>query len=228
MQVTSTVHMVQDSAIPRLLIAAHGTRSAAGSATTAALTAAIAGARPAVPVSLCFLDVAAPSLAEALDALAAPVVVVPLLLSTGYHVQTDIPTIVAGRPGVRVARHLGPDPLVVDALLERLGPADAAATALVGIGSSRAEARDELAVAGRLLGSRLGREVTVLTLAEDVRGALADLPPPVNVATYLLAEGRFLDALRAAAAGIAFVADPIGVHPALISLVLARYDEALR
>ena len=97
---------------PRLLVAAHGTESAAGSATTAALVAAVADALPGVPVTSCFLDVVGPSLTEELDAAAGPAVVVPLLLSTGYHVQTDIPAVVAGRAGVRVTAHLGPDPLV--------------------------------------------------------------------------------------------------------------------
>lgn len=215
------------SSLPRLLLTAHGTESAAGSATTAALVAAVAAARPDVPVSLCFLDVAAPSLAEALDAVDAPVVVVPLLLSTGYHVQTDIPAVVSDRPGVRVARHLGPDPLIVDALIDRLGRSAAVSTALVGVGSSRPEARADFDAAAGLLGARLGRAVTVMTLTEDVRAALTALPPPVEVATYLLAQGRFLDSLRAAADAVATVADPIGVHPALVDLVLARYDDAL-
>ncbi|MGH8963531.1 MAG: sirohydrochlorin chelatase [Jatrophihabitantaceae bacterium] len=213
--------------IPRLLVAAHGTSSVAGSASTASLVATIRATRPALPASLCFLDVAAPSLAEALDTLAGPVVVLPLLLSTGYHVQTDIPRVAAGRRGVRVARHLGPDPLIIDALIDRLGPSSAATIALVGVGSSRPEARTEHGAAAGLLGARLGRPVTVVTLAEDVRAALVALAPSVDVATYLLAEGRFLDSLKASAAGIATVADPIGVHPALVSLVLARYDEAL-
>jgi sirohydrochlorin ferrochelatase len=214
------------SAEPHLLIAAHGTQSAAGSATTAALVAAIAAARPNVSISLCFLDVATPSLRQALDATSGPVVVVPLLLSTGYHVQTDIPAIAAGRPEVRVARHLGPDPLVISALVDRLGPAPATSTVLIGIGSSRAAARADFDVAAGLLSSRLGRAVSVVTMAEDVRAALSALPPPVQVATYLLAEGRFLDSLRRSAEGIATVAEPIGVHPNLVSLVLARYDQA--
>jgi sirohydrochlorin ferrochelatase len=227
MHVTSTVPRVDVSSVPRLLVTAHGTRSATGSATTSALVAAIAAARPDVQVSLCFLDVASPSLADALDALDAPVVVVPLLLSTGYHVQTDIPAIVTGRRDVAVAHHLGPDPLVVEALVDRLGRSDAASTALVGIGSSRAEARVEIDAAAGRLDARLGHHVTVATLDEDVRAVLSDLDAPVQVATYLLAEGRFLDALRTSAAGIATVADPIGVHPALVRLVLSRYDEAL-
>jgi sirohydrochlorin ferrochelatase len=215
---------------PTLVVAAHGTSSVAGSRTTATLVDAIACARPDTEVRLCFLDVVAPSLASALDAITGPAVVVPLLLSTGYHVQTDIPAVVAGRPLVRVARHLGPDPLVITALADRLAGAapasTAASTVLVGVGSSRPEARPELESAGRRLGARLGRPVRVLTLFEDVRGVVTALAGPVAVATYLLAEGHFLDRLRAAAAGVATVSEPLGAHPALVSLVLARYDAA--
>jgi sirohydrochlorin ferrochelatase len=79
---------------------------------------------------------------------------------------------------------------------------------------------------GRLLGARLGRAVRVLTLGEDVRSALAAYPQPVRVATYLLADGQFVTSLRQAAAGIATVAEPIGVHPSLVQLVWQRYDDA--
>src|SRR4051812_9619976 len=99
----------------RLLAVAHGTASPDGAATTARLLDAVRAARPDVAVDLCFLDVATPLLADALDE--RPTVVVPVLLSTGYHVQTDIPATTAARPNVRVARHLGPDALLVDALL---------------------------------------------------------------------------------------------------------------
>jgi sirohydrochlorin ferrochelatase len=164
-------------------------------------------------------------LPEALTALPGPTVLVPLLLSTGYHVQTDIPAAVAGRADVRIARHLGPHPLLTDALMDRLpsGPAD---VVLVGSGSSRPEAAGELAAAAALLGDRLGRAVPVLTMGDDLRARLSQLAP-VRVATYLLAEGRFVDVLRDAATDLAAVADPIGVHPALVELVWTRYDEVL-
>jgi sirohydrochlorin ferrochelatase len=216
-----------------LLVAAHGTRSAAGSATTHALMTALAAHRPDVPVALCFLDVATPSLAQQLDSLAGqPVVVVPLLLSAGYHVRTDIPAVVAGRTGVRVARHLGPDPAVVDAVADRLSVAGtdagthAATTLLAAIASSRSSARAEVDQAAALLAERLHRPVTVLPLIGDLADALAAFPGSLAIATYLLAEGDFLTALRAAVDGRGVVADPIGVHPALVSLVWSRYDAA--
>jgi sirohydrochlorin ferrochelatase len=209
----------------RLLVVAHGTASPAGSATTAKLVEAIRAARPGHLVELCFLDVVSPRLPDVLDD--RPTVVVPLLLSTGYHVQSDIPAAVAPYPKVRTARHLGPHPLLVTALADRLGavaPQDS--IVLVGAGSSRPEAADELAATGRLLAVSLDRPVRVCTLGEDVRATLAATTQPVRVATYLLAEGQFVTTLRAAAAGLASVADPIGVHAALVELVWHRYDEA--
>jgi sirohydrochlorin ferrochelatase len=211
------------SALPRLLVVAHGTASPDGSATTARLVDAIRTARPQIAVDLCFLDVVTPRLPDALDE--RPTVLVPLLLSTGYHVQSDIPAAIAPYPNVRVARHLGPHPLLVDALVDRLGPIAAGeSAALVGAGSSRPEAADELAETGRLLAARLDRPVLVRTLGDDVRSALEALAQPVRVATYLLAEGQFVTSLREAASGLGTVAPPLGVHPALVRLVWERYD----
>jgi sirohydrochlorin ferrochelatase len=213
-----------------LLVAAHGTRSADGLATTRALVDAIAGERPSVPVALCFLDVASPSLADALDALgSAPVVVVPLLLSAGYHVLTDIPAIVAERSSVQVAAHLGPDPLIVSAVADRLAEAGShqrATTVLAAIASSQSSARDEVSAAAALLSEQLGRDVSVLPLSGDMAAAITALPDPIDVAVYLLAEGGFLSSLRRAMVGRGVVADPIGVHPSLVSLVWSRYDAA--
>ena len=209
----------------RLLVVAHGTASAEGSATTARLVEAAAAARPGTPVELCYLDVAVPRLVDALDALdARPTVVVPLLLSTGYHVQTDIPQTVAGRQHVAVARHLGPDPLLVDVLIDRLSPGPAACTVLVGAGSSRSDAAAELTTMAQLLGSRLDCEVTTATVSQDLPATLAELPTPLRIATYLLADGEFFSTLRAAARGRGAVAAPLGVHPALVELVWRRYD----
>jgi sirohydrochlorin ferrochelatase len=215
-----------------LLVAAHGTVSAVGSATTRALVAALAQTRPTVGVELCFLDVAAPTLSEALDSLGGDVVVVPLLLSSGYHVETDIPAIVTRHPGARVAAHLGPHPLVLQAVADRLHEArtsaSSATTFLAAPASSRASARAEVLRAAEGLATITGREVRVLTLGTGLLAELESAATPIEVAAYLLAEGTFLDDLRAATVDLGVVAAPIGVHPALVQLVLARYDEALR
>ena len=223
-------NITEDAAVPRLLALAHGTASSQGRATTGRLIVALRSTRPQVPVELCFLDVASPRLPDALDAHASdatPTVVVPVLLSTGFHVQTDIPAAVADRAHTVVARHLGPHRLLVDAVLDRLPGDPGDATVLVGAGSSRDEARAELDATAALLAERLGGPVDVLTMADDLTGELQRRPSPVRVATYLLAEGRFTETLEQAAAGIARVATPIGVHPALVELVWSRYDDAV-
>jgi sirohydrochlorin ferrochelatase len=140
-------------------------------------------------------------------------------------VHTDLPAIVAGRPQVHVARHLGPDPTLVRAVAERLseagGDSPDGSVLMAAIASSRSSARAEVDLASGLLAAELGREVVVLAL-----GGEPEFPSgPFAVAAYLLAEGGFLATLRENVGRRGVVAAPIGVHPALVSLVWARYDE---
>jgi sirohydrochlorin ferrochelatase len=213
---------------PRLLAVAHGTASTAGRRTVEALAAAIAAQRPGTPVDLCFLDVVEPRLPACLDD--RPTIAVPLLLSTGYHVQSDIPAAVEPFPATRVARHLGPHPLLVDAVLDRLGelgPAPAASTVLVAAGSTRPGAAEEIDATAAALARRLDHPVVTAAPGPELRAVLDHRRPPVRVATYLLAEGHFVDSIVRAAAGFAEVSAPLGVHPALVALAWLRYDEAL-
>lgn len=214
---------------PALLAALHGTRSAAGIATARALIALVADLRPDVDVDLAFLDVASPSLADRLTAVSGPVVVVPALLSAGYHVVDDIPATASGR--ARVARHLGPDPVLTEVLAARLaeaGGAPADTVALVASPSTRVSAAEDLAVTAEDLAQMLSRPVHPLTVGSGLAAALSALPGRVAVATYLLGEGYFLDGVRAAAAvaGAIAVAEPLGAHPAIATLIVRRYDEA--
>ena len=211
----------------RLLLVAHGTRSADGLRTTRQLRDAVAAARPTVTVELCYLDVVDPRLPDVLTGDDGPTVVLPALLSTGYHVQQDIPAAVGDRPSTLLARHLGPDPLLVDAMFDRLPAGPGVPDVLVAAGSTRPEAHAELAAVARLVADRTGVEVRVLTMTDDLDAALSAPGEPRRVLTYLLAEGQFVDTLRAAAGPTTGVGDPIGVHPALVRLVWARYDEAI-
>lgn len=214
---------------PTLLAAVHGTRSPLGQATTEALISRVRDVRPGLAVDLCYLDVLEPRLASRLAAVAGPVVVVPGLLSAGYHVHDDIPSVAAGR--AKVARHLGPDRVLSKVLAARLAAAggDADTVALVASPSTRSSAQRDRTAAAADLAAVLGRPVHALTVGASLADALATLPGRVAVATYLLSEGRFFDTLRAAAseAGAVAVAAPLGAHPAIAELIVARYDEAL-
>ncbi|HEY3718437.1 MAG TPA: CbiX/SirB N-terminal domain-containing protein [Jatrophihabitantaceae bacterium] len=214
-----------------LVAAVHGTRSTAGLATTRTLIDRVRAVRPDLAVELCFLDVLRPRLADQLEITHGAVVVVPVLLSAGYHVHDDIPATAAAHRDIVVARHLGPHPLITRALLDRLAEVDAGgadSVALVGSPSTRSSAGTDLGAAGADLAGALGRPVHPLTIGDSLADTLARLPGRVAVATYLLSEGYFLDTLRdtAAAAGIATVTEPLGAHAAIAELIVQRYDEA--
>ena len=210
-----------------LIAAAHGTRSAAGLATTRRLIDLVRAERPGLAVDLCFLDILEPSLGERLDGRAGPAVVVPVLLSTGYHVGDDIPSIVAQHPQVRVARHLGPDRVLSNVLRDRLisaGADRADNVVLVASPSRRPDAAEDVAAAAAGLAEVLARPVRVQALDDSLPAAIAGLPGTVAIASYLLAEGAFHDALLELAGPTVVVADPLGAHPAVARLILARYD----
>lgn len=227
---------------PALLAISHGTASPEGQAAVAALVAAVAERLPGVTVRLGHVDVQQPDVAASLDALPVdqPVVIVPLLLSAGYHVRVDLKQQTAGRRGVTIAPALGPDPRLVDALLARLEPLEVAAddeVVLCVAGSSDERANDDCRRIGQMLGERLGRRVTVgfLAAADPRVGAAVDAARTgasgrVVVADYLLAPGYFHD-LAVRLAGASPVARPLldDDQPpvSLVDIVVERYRAAL-
>jgi sirohydrochlorin ferrochelatase len=223
----------------------------------AALREQLAALRPGLEVIGSYLDVESPPVAGAVRELAArgrSAVVVPLVLSAGYHVRVDIAgavaaaeLVAAGGGSVRAARPLGPDRTLVGILVDRLtecgtGPADA--VLLAAAGSSDPRARRDVERTAAALGRRLDRPVTAcyLSAAEpnvsvavtDALTAARGRPDAhghhgiVSVATYLLSPGVFADRLVeiALAAGAGRVAAPLAGSPALARLALRRYDEA--
>ena len=219
---------------PALVACAHGTRDPAGRKAVDALRAAVVAARPGVRVVEAYVDVQEPALPDVLRGLG-PAVVVPLLLSAGFHVHVDIAGAVdAGGPDVQAARPLGPDPVLVDVLAQRLGDAGLDgdhSVLLAAAGSSVPRAVAHVERTALLLADRVGREVTPVyaSAAEPrVESAVAELTAAgrrVAVASYLLAPGHFQDRLRATRADV--VTAPLLPHPAIAELVLRRYDEAL-
>jgi sirohydrochlorin ferrochelatase len=214
-----------------LIAAAHGTRSSAGLDTMHQLIDLVRSERPGLAVDLCFLDVLEPSLRQRLDSARGPAVVVPVLLSAGYHVVDDIPSVVTAHDAITVARYLGPHRLITRAVADRLdeaGASDVDVVALIGSPSRHPSARDDVVAAAADLAEVLARPVRALALDDALPDALAELPGHVAVASYLLGEGVFYDTLvaHAALAPVVAVTKPIGAHPAIARLILQRYDDA--
>ncbi|MFI7484285.1 sirohydrochlorin chelatase [Kocuria sp. M1R5S2] len=230
---------------PVLLACAHGTRSPAGRTAVQRLVDAVAARLPGVEVVPTWVDVQTPDLAERTEEYAGrPAVVVPLLLSAGYHVYVDVAEAVAADEQHRVSGALGPDRALARLLARRvheaceragapLGERDAVVLATAGSSDRRAVV--DCAAMAELLGEELGRPVTVSYLAaarprvaeavSAARGSLAE-GGRVVVANYLLAPGFFLDQSHGAGADVDAepLAVPEGDVPAeLVDVVVSRY-----
>jgi sirohydrochlorin ferrochelatase len=223
-----------------LIGCSHGTRDLAGRATIHELLAAVEAAAPELDVREAFVDVQEPEVADVVtEALAGagegePVVVVPLLLSVGFHVGVDIAAAVDGGPA-RAAAPLGPDDRLVEVLLDRLGEAGATpddVVVLAAAGSSDPRAARAVEEVATALGARRRGPVTVgygagcePTVPDAVVAARTAAPGQrVVIASYLLAPGHFHDRLLEAGADL--VTAPIGADKRVAEIVLERYAAA--
>lgn len=220
-----------------VVLVAHGTRDPRGAQTVRHLARSVDDALPSQEVALAYVDVQEPLVGEVLDEVMTrhdSVVVVPLLLSRGFHVDVDIAEAVAAHPGSGAVAQLGPDPLLAALLAERLRSVEVppdAHVVLAAAGSSRPVAADDVEVAALQLRQLWDGPVTVAyaagttpTVPDAVAAARAAGAPSVAVASYLLAEGFFHDRLSDAAADV--VTPPLAAgddgRSALLELVLAR------
>ncbi|MFC4629485.1 sirohydrochlorin chelatase [Promicromonospora alba] len=217
----------------------HGTDDPAGQAAVRALLDGVRAARPELDVREAFVDVQQPEVGDVLagavrDAVAGgasdggpAAVVVPLLLSTGYHVQHDIAQAVAAvsasGSGVAVAAEpLGPHPLLVDILADRYAAAEAAhgpfrpddAVVLAAAGSSVAAAATAVEEVTSALAQRLGRPVT------PSYGAGAEPRVPAAVAAARAAARAAADATPATS-GTPGGADTSAPRVIVVSYLLA-------
>lgn len=223
-----------------LVLCAHGTRSEAGRAAVRAVVDAVS-TRWAGPVQDAYVDVHGPALGEVLGPRS---VVVPLLLSPGYHVRVDIAGAVeaAGgdRAGIVVAGTLGPSRLLVDLLAERVravGLASGDAVVLAAAGSSEEKAATSVEAVARALSVSLGRPVGVgygaaraPSVADEVSRLRRSGARRVVVASYLLAPGHFHRRLEdsGADAVTAPLVEAGTVDGRLVDLVLLRALAASR
>lgn len=222
---------------PTLLAVSHGTSDAAGARAISALVDAVAARLDDVEVRAAFVDVQEPDAVDALDAVEGPVVVVPLLLSSGFHVHHDLHGMVETREDAVVAAPLGPDPRLAAVLEERLraeGPAAASAPAVILAVAGSRDPRSLTDAEGMAAVLRAHRdrpvELAYLAAREPDLPTVLAAHPEAAVATYLLARGFFFDLAHRQAEG-RLLALPLldggAVPEPLIDLVVSRYEDAV-
>ncbi len=217
------------AAAPRLVTVAHGTRHATGNEVAREITA-LAAARLGLPATCAYVELSDPLFADVVAGLDRPAVAVPLLFSTGFHLRQDLPRMAgsAGRPLV-LGRSLGPHRLLAAAQVDRLreaGASPGSRVVLVAAGSSDPLATRDLDRAAELLSAAWGGPVAVATLSARGRRPAEVVRPGDAVSPYLLSPGFFATRLReeSLAVGAAVVAEVIGVHPAVVELVVRRAE----
>jgi len=204
----------------------------------------VAAAHPELEVALGFVDVQRPTPRDALAGLppGLPAVVVPLLLSAGYHVHIDLTRAVAAETGRRVVLvgALGPDDRLVALLQRRLarsGLEDSDVVVLAAAGSSDARAVADCRIVAEGLAEASGRDIAVGFLSaatprlEDAVTAARSAHPGrrIVVSSYLLAPGYFQS--LAEGAGADLVTSPLlaadePAPPELVDVVSSRYLSA--
>lgn len=196
---------------PAIGLISHGTSSAEGSAVIEALaqdvTDDLRARGLADEVMLGHVDVQHPDVAEVLAALPRerPIILVPLLLSPGYHVHVDLVEAIREAGGgagadIRLAATLGPDPRLARILAERLPRLDVGDhVVLAAAGSSDDRANGACLEVADSLAEELSRPVSVGFHAgrgdrlRDIVEQKRRTGGRVVLSSYLLAPGFFQD-----------------------------------
>jgi sirohydrochlorin ferrochelatase len=204
---------------PPLVLAAHGSTDPRFADVISSLASLVAKSRPGLDVRIGYLEHGPPDLLSVAEP---GCVVVPVLLTSGFHVRSDIP---AQAPQSIIAQAVGPDQRITTILARRLQAAGwqrESPLVLAATGSSDLRGLADVHQVARDLGDELGLEVTAAFLS-DGEPSLADTPAAA-VASYLLAPGHFAD--EVARCGAPIVAAPLGADPLIAEIVADRYDAA--
>jgi sirohydrochlorin cobaltochelatase len=247
---------------PALLIAGHGTRDPEGVAGFTALTKRLTAQTEAdgepLDVAGGFIELSVPPLRDAVSGLVEQghrtLVAVPLMLSAAGHSKGDVPAALAREkarhPGliVRYGRPLGPHPVLLNLLAERISAAaqelpEPYAVLLVGRGSTDPDANAEVCKDTRMLWEGRGYELTETAFVSLARPSVAEGlercrrlgARRIVVARYFLFAGVLPDRVAAQAAAYARAhpglniqyADVLGDCDEIAGLVAERYREAL-
>ncbi len=211
-----------------LVTVAHGTRTPRDGDAARDITAH-AAARLRMSARTAFIELAHPLFTEVLAEAHQPVIAVPLLFSTGFHMRQDLPEMAAKSPvPVRLGPPLGPDPLLAAAQvarLEEVGARPGQRVVLVAAGSSDEAATHDQLGAVALLARAWDGPVMLATLSGRGERPADVVRPGDAVSPYLLSPGSFHDRIVeevGAVAPGAPVADVLGAHECVVDLVCQR------
>ncbi|MBD8219229.1 sirohydrochlorin chelatase [Microbacterium sp. CFBP 13617] len=218
-----------------LIACAHGTRFDEGRVVVRALLDVLRETAPeGVEVHEAYVDVHAPYVTDVVAAArerTSDIVIVPLLLSTGYHTEVDL---VDAADGLPIAPALGPHPVLAEILVDRVRATGAGVddtVVLAAAGSTRpgavvdvermAELMTEAGIAGPVVTAyAAASEPRIPDAVHTARAA----GRPTVAASYVLAPGHFSRVIENAGADL--TSAPIGADPRLARVVWERWASA--
>ncbi|WP_221584168.1 sirohydrochlorin chelatase [Microbacterium sp. G2-8] len=220
---------------PTLICCSHGTDSPEGRAVISKLVSDAVELLDGVPHHETYVDVQTPQIDEVVDAVEGPAVIVPILLSPGFHTAVDIARAASARDDVVASGTLGPHLSLVDILGDRvreIGLRSDDHVVLAAAGSTRPESAQRVEEVREMLATQFDAPLTVgyaygaePKVADAVRAAREGGAGRVIIASYVLAPGHFADMIADSGADI--VTDPVGTDPRVVGVIAERYRDGL-
>jgi len=222
-----------------LIACSHGTASPAGRSTVSRMVGMVRERLPGTRVVQAFVDVETPNVAEVVahESRRADVVVVPLLLSAGYHTAVDIAAAVDAHSRARQAEPLGTHPLIAHVLATRLRAAVRGAwrigdgVVLAAAGSSNPAASADVDAAAERLRELIPAPVSVgyasaaqPRIVDAVAASRRHGAERIIAASHVLAPGHFARLVHGAGADL--VSAPLGADPRIAEVIIDRFHAA--
>lgn len=222
-----------------LVACSHGTDSPIGRRSVEDLVDLVRTRLPGVRVVQTYVDVQRPSVVEvvAQEQEQDDVVVVPLLLSVGFHTAVDIADAIRPYDTVRQGEPLGTHPLIAEVLRTRLDEALGGVwepgdhVVLAAAGSSNPAAISDVEAAAAQLRQLIPAPVTIgyasaidPRIPEAVAAARASGAHRVIAASHVLAPGYFAGLVERSGADV--VSAPLGVDERIADVVIDRFHSA--
>ena len=222
-----------------LIACSHGTDSVEGRRTVEEIVDLVRARIPQTRVVQAFVDVQEPDITTVVDqeAVHDDAIVVPLLLSVGFHTAVDIAGAVDRHARVRQGEPLGTHPLIAQILATRLRASiggtwlDGDAVVLPAAGSSNPAAVADVEVAATRLAALIPAPVTIgyasaiePRIPQAVQFARDAGARRVIAASHVLAPGYFAGLVQAAGADV--VSAPLGADPRMADVIVDRFRSA--